>query len=88
MKSQRMGFKLEMKNCIQNVKDRQPTPFANFICMQENRKFINDNMDSIIANRLIHEFIRRQDATFFNKWQVFPTIDHSFHALCMGIEVR
>ena len=68
MKSQRMGFKLEMKNCIQNVKDRQPTPFANFICMQENRKFINDNMDSIIANRLIHEFIRRQDATFFNKW--------------------
>lgn len=39
-------------------------------------------------NRLIHEFTRRQDATWNNKWYVLPVIDYSFHLLCAGIQLK
>jgi len=48
--------------------NKQPTPFAQFICNMTNKQYINENMDQIIMNRLIHEFIRRNDMTMFNAW--------------------
>ena len=85
MKSQRMKFDINMVECKMPLR-KPASPFARFICQESTIDFVNKNMDNIIKNRFIHEFISRNDATYFNKWQSLPTIDYSFHALCLGIQ--
>ena len=80
-----MGLEMRVHECVHKTGQQPPTPFAAHLCRPETRQFINEHMDQIIINRMIHEFGRRQDATWNNNWYILPTIDYSFHSLCTGI---
>lgn len=50
---------------------------------------INENMDKIVENKIIHNFNILLDTTWRNnEWHIMPTIDYSFQPLCLGIQVR
>lgn len=47
--------------------DKPASPFGAHICDMVTKQYINENMDQVIINRLIHEFYRRNDVTVFNE---------------------
>lgn len=79
LKFQRMGSRMMTRGCWHKYGDRPESPMARHICQEHVLAHINDNMDKIIENKIIHNFNLLLDTTWINnEWHIMPTIDYSF----------